>query len=109
MALLPRKKTRTVKKEPLKKAQGSTSVKKTAAKPVAVTLKRVPVTKRSRPVLSQKKFLAPASEIVIMPPKVEVKAPQEVARELPENYGDNQIYLIVRDPYWVYAYWGGTG
>jgi len=26
-------------------------------------------------------------------------------RELPANYGDNQIYLMVRDPYWLYSYW----
>ncbi|MBU9888740.1 MAG: DUF4912 domain-containing protein [Candidatus Omnitrophica bacterium] len=26
-------------------------------------------------------------------------------RELPDNYGDNQIYLLVRDPHWIYAYW----
>jgi hypothetical protein len=25
--------------------------------------------------------------------------------ELPENYGDNLIYALVRDPYWIYVYW----
>ena len=35
-------------------------------------------------------------------PKAEV--PQR-SQELPDNYGDNQIYLLVRDPYWIYAYW----
>ncbi len=35
-------------------------------------------------------------------PKVEV--PQR-SQELPDNYGDNQVYLLVRDPYWLYAYW----
>lgn len=25
--------------------------------------------------------------------------------ELPSNYGDNLIYLLVRDPYCIYAYW----
>lgn len=30
---------------------------------------------------------------------------REPTRELPRNYGDNQIYLMVRDPYWIYAYW----
>ncbi len=24
---------------------------------------------------------------------------------LPDNYGDNFIYLLVRDPYWLYTYW----
>lgn len=27
------------------------------------------------------------------------------AKELPERYGDNHIYLMVRDPHWVFAYW----
>ncbi|OQA56071.1 MAG: hypothetical protein BWY42_01188 [Candidatus Omnitrophica bacterium ADurb.Bin277] len=37
-----------------------------------------------------------------MPP-----APRPVVqeRELPDNYGDNQIYLLVRDPHWIYSYW----
>ena len=25
--------------------------------------------------------------------------------ELPGGYGDNKIILLVRDPYWIYAYW----
>lgn len=29
----------------------------------------------------------------------------ETPRELPHHYGDNQIYLLIRDPYWIYAYW----
>ncbi len=35
-------------------------------------------------------------------PKVEV--PRH-SQELPDNYGDNQVYLLVRDPYWIYTYW----
>ncbi|MFH1799400.1 MAG: DUF4912 domain-containing protein [Candidatus Omnitrophota bacterium] len=35
-------------------------------------------------------------------PKVEV--PQR-SQELPDDYGDNQIYLLIRDPFWLYAYW----
>ncbi len=30
---------------------------------------------------------------------------QEVTGELPRGYGDHFIYLMVRDPYWLYAYW----
>lgn len=105
MALSPRKKSQSVKKEPLKKAQGVTSVKKIAARSVASTLKRVPVAKRSRPVLSKKKTVVLVPETVIAPPVVETRPYQEPQRELPENYGDNQIYLLVRDPYWIYSYW----
>jgi len=90
MALSSRKKAREGKKKPLKRRQGNTSVKKTAAKSAAATLKRVPVTKRSASVLSS---------------KVGAPAYQGTPRELPDNYGDNQIYLLIRDPYWVYTYW----
>jgi|GEM_PF-336714 len=30
---------------------------------------------------------------------------REFPQELPSNYGDNLIYLMVRDPHWIYAYW----
>ena len=37
------------------------------------------------------------------------KAPEEPSaswpQELPSGYGDDRIVLMVRDPYWVYAYW----
>jgi hypothetical protein len=105
MALSPRKKTRVVSQEPLKKAQGNTSAKKNAAKPAASAIKRVPVIKRSAAVLSQKHPLVPDTEARVMPPEVEARTYQEMPRELPDNYGDNQIYLLVRDPYWIYAYW----
>ncbi|MEI8344759.1 MAG: DUF4912 domain-containing protein, partial [Candidatus Omnitrophota bacterium] len=26
-------------------------------------------------------------------------------QNLPTGYGDNLIYLMARDPYWIYAYW----
>ena len=105
MALTPRKKTQTTKKESSKQSQGATSVKKTSAKSAAATSKRVPVIKRSAPVLSKKQAVIPVPEAVILPPKVEARVYQEMPRELPDNYGDNQIYLLVRDPYWIYSYW----
>ncbi|MFH1800456.1 MAG: DUF4912 domain-containing protein [Candidatus Omnitrophota bacterium] len=105
MALSPRKKTRIVSEEPPKKVHGNASIKKTAAKPVASTLKRVPVIKRSASVPSPKQPLASDSEAWVMPPEVEARTYREMPGELPDNYGDNQIYLLVRDPYWIYAYW----
>ena len=41
----------------------------------------------------------------LLPSKVKVRAHSEMPRELPDDYGDNQVYLLVRDPYWTYAYW----
>jgi hypothetical protein len=32
-------------------------------------------------------------------------APSPAAGELPGRYGDHFIYLMIRDPYWLYAYW----
>lgn len=116
MALFSRKKTQAVKKESAKKVspkkpsskkeQGITSLKKIAAKIAAVTTKRVPVKKRSAPVRSSKKVVAPVAVApVIVAPKIESRPVQEANYELPDNYGDNQIYLLVRDPYWIYSYW----
>ncbi len=105
MAFLFRKKSKADEKESPQKAQVSASVKKTENKSIESILKRVPVTKRSASILSKKQSLAPTPETVVVPPKVETRVYQEMPRELPDNYGDNQIYLLVRDPYWIYSYW----
>ncbi len=34
-----------------------------------------------------------------------VGLPEEPPHELPSNYGENRIVLMVRDPYWLYSYW----
>jgi hypothetical protein len=31
--------------------------------------------------------------------------PARQHQNLPWNYGDNLIYLLIRDPYWIYSYW----
>jgi hypothetical protein len=104
MALSPRKKNQAAKKEP-KKRQGSTSTKKITAKPVVKNTKRVPVKKRSAPVLLKKQAIPPVPESVIAVPRYEAHPIPQNPSELPDNYGDNQIYLLVRDPYWIYSYW----
>lgn len=45
-----------------------------------------------------------ANKIPAAPPSPKVEVSHRL-QELPDNYGDNQIYLLVRDPYWLYAYW----
>ncbi|OIO39011.1 MAG: hypothetical protein AUJ72_01585 [Candidatus Omnitrophica bacterium CG1_02_46_14] len=35
----------------------------------------------------------------------ESPAPKNKGFELPETYGDNKLVLLVRDPWWFYAYW----
>jgi hypothetical protein len=34
--------------------------------------------------------------------------PPQAAFELPASYGDNKIALLIRDPWWIYAYWEVT-
>lgn len=51
---------------------------------------------------------APRISAVSQAPEGPSSAPvscAEPVRELPSNYGDNLIYLMVRDPRWIYAYW----
>jgi len=105
MALSPRKKTQATRKDPSRRAQGITSVKKIAAKPAVKTTKRVPVKKRSASALTDRQVSLLVPESVIAPPRMEERSFRENPRELPDNYGDNQIYLLVRDPYWIYSYW----
>ncbi len=38
-------------------------------------------------------------------PAVQVAEVQPPFQDLPQNYGDNKIVLMVRDPYWVHCYW----
>ena len=106
MAISPRKKNQSRKTESVKE-NSSAFFKKAvdAAKSVARTFKRVPVKKKSSAVPPQEKAIVSVPEIVIAPSKAEVRPVQEMSRELPDNYGDNQIYLLVRDPYWIYSYW----
>lgn len=33
------------------------------------------------------------------------EARDEAVQDLPSNYGNNRLTLMVRDPYWVYSYW----
>lgn len=55
--------------------------------------------KTSQPVvLSQE----PRQEVFTPAPQEHI---QRQARSLSQQYGDNQIYLLIRDPYWIYAYW----
>lgn len=43
----------------------------------------------------------------VPPPISQPRLPASEKRpfEFPAGYGDNRIVLMVRDPYWIYAYW----
>ncbi|HZP43342.1 MAG TPA: DUF4912 domain-containing protein [Candidatus Binatia bacterium] len=67
-----------------------------------------------------KYYLGPAAEPAGRPPAAEpagrpsapAPAPERVVgrelAELPRAYGDDRLVLLVRDPWWVYAYWEVT-
>lgn len=44
-------------------------------------------------------------ELTKEPVRVSPAAPQENLGELPQSYGTNTIYLIARDPRWLFTYW----
>ncbi|HOW58426.1 MAG TPA: DUF4912 domain-containing protein [Candidatus Omnitrophota bacterium] len=101
-----RKKKQTKEKENQKKEPKPTLEKRAdAAHKAAVRYpKRVPVTERIVPVPSKVKDSEQVSEVSAQP-EIISRSFQEMPRELPDNYGDNQVYLLVRDPYWLYTYW----
>lgn len=57
----------------------------------------------------REKTSKPAVLLQEPPQQIFAPAPQEhiqrQGRALPQQYGDNQVYLLIRDPYWIYAYW----
>ena len=56
--------------------------------------------------MSIRKFVAPVFE---KPAPVEASfSPKPSGFELPAAYGDNKLVLLVRDPWWLYAYWETT-
>lgn len=79
-------------------AAGSLQVEPTSAKPATVKVKKIPAEK-IRPVATAEEqtqeakfFVAPTQEHL-------------QTDELPERYNDNRLILLVRDPYWIHAFW----
>lgn len=106
----------------------ATPVKKAAAKPAAAskaTAKKPAAGAKKAPAKKSpvKKSAAKKSEAIVHPKESEIDAlnPTDVklqffperryvpevseGRELPHDYGDTRIVVMVRDPEWVFAYW----
>lgn len=101
---LPRgKKTGKEEKKPSKKSsKPSAKPKKTPA--ASPSIKKFELKKKEKLAKLAQSVL---EEIHVSSPVPESGQPEPVFQpsELPDNYGDNHIYLMVRDPYWMYAYW----
>ena len=100
MALLPRKKKNGLEEKAAVNKRRLLAMSAAAR----VQEKNVP-SSQSAPAVSKKEVVLPVPEVVTLSPKAEARVFQEMPRELPDNYGDNQVYLLVRDPYWIYTYW----
>ncbi len=96
-ALLKEEKVKKEKKtsKAVKKVEGKPKAKEPAKKPKA----RIAVKEKKIAVPSVKKEF-PIKQTVPMPPMAVSQPP-----ELPEEYGENRITLMTRDPQWLYAYW----
>ncbi len=101
MALLPRNKnSRTSKERASSKEASATGKKKTTR------------TRNARPSKTIPPVFQPQQNFQAIPTTVNPETstqpnghPYEPPRELPWSYGDNHIYVLIRDPYWLYSYW----
>lgn len=92
----PVKKTAAKKKAPAKKVPAKKTAAPTAAKKPAAK-------KPAAKTVSPKTPLAQTIKAPAAPPRA--SAPGEPLRELPLEYDDTKVVLMVRDPEWLFAYW----
>lgn len=102
-------------KKPSAKAalQGTHSIKQEKAKPKKTLSHKslqAPAQKPTSPLSSplpvptiEHKFETP-----FYPPLPSSSSPYDNLGELPESYGTGRLFLVARDPYWIYAYWDYT-
>jgi hypothetical protein len=76
--------------------------KKIKRKRPALKVKRRTIGKEIERDVSRETFVEQRIKYERMVPYVEK---EEETYELPLSYGDNKIVVMVRDPYWIYAYW----
>jgi len=94
-------------KEGLVDALMRASRRKPATKPRKRPAKPVPKGRRGRPKKSVRPVSppAPVEPVVVSPPAEPPPEPPPSVPELPDVYHQDQITLMVRDPYWAHAYW----
>ncbi|MCD6406120.1 MAG: DUF4912 domain-containing protein [Planctomycetes bacterium] len=81
---------------------------KTPKRRMAKRRKRRTVRVRTTKATKKKK---PTSTVIQAPPKIEEPAAAFVDRgpELPNEYGEDKVVAMVRDPNWIYVYWDLSG
>jgi uncharacterized protein len=94
-------------KTPSKKAPKKVTVRsKTISRPAKTTETFEITLKRPAPQISNTEQAIEESKFFALPP-AEKKA-EFRDNELPYNYGETLIVLMIRDPHWLYAYWEVT-
>ena len=104
-------------KTPTTRGKQPTSKSKTAArykkKPSATGKKTVPSRLQDSRGASAQSLLpkfeledsAQEAKFIIGHRDIHDESHAEAFQELPDNYGDNKLVLLVRDPYWCFLYW----
>ncbi|MFA4843367.1 MAG: DUF4912 domain-containing protein [Candidatus Margulisiibacteriota bacterium] len=88
----PQKKPRAGKAAPVKKTPVKRAPRRTTVKPPVINQFPEP---QEQQIEESKYYAGPVIQ----------KLAEERPAELPSGYGDNRIVLMVRDPFWLYAYW----
>jgi len=112
-ASTPSPKRRSVKKTTAKKVVKKATVKKSGRQTTSSRIRKRASGKvtETPPIKRIKELEERVQEQVSYPETVtEAYTEQEpyqadLPQELPNNYGDNRIALLVRDPYYIYSYW----
>ncbi len=111
------KKTKAIRflKKPSAKAvsQGTHSIKQEKAKPKKTLSRKFLQTPTQKPTSSPSSPLpAPTIErkfeTSFYPSSSSNSSPYDDLGELPESYGTGRLFLVARDPYWIYVYWDYT-
>jgi uncharacterized protein len=108
--------TKITKKAVAPKTSASTlAASAPAKKPAKLVAKLTPQKShlKARPQLAAARTTNHSSEEAIERSKYDVGVPTKdlsakVPKELPQGYGKDRIVAMVRDPYWVHAYWEVT-
>lgn len=102
----PKTPSRTV---PAQKAKRSSARKKPVSRSASPSSSRIHGSKGYDVQSLQPKFeledMAQEAKFIIGKPDIRDESPVEKSPELPLDYGDNKIVMLVRDPYWCYLYW----
>ena len=105
----PQPKAKAVKRSPSTKSKSAATqvdvkapLQRRVVLPKLKPLTRSPAAAKARPAAAA---VPAVNTAPVATSRAERKQAWAMPSELPANYGDNVIYLLVRDPYWLYAYW----